>query len=323
MRNVLLAVAALIVALAGAPLEARAQAYPSKTVRIIVPFPPGGGVDALGRIVQPGLQERLGQPVVVENKAGAAGVIGIEYTVNQPKDGYTIVIGAPGAVSVAPGLNRSLSYNPAKDLAPIVMGVMMPNLLVVNPGLKAQNVAELIALAKAEPGKLSFGSGGIGTGQHLSGELFNILAGVKLLHVPYKGTSPAINDLVAGQIQLSFTDPSALAQVQAGKLRLIGQTSAKRSALLPDTPTLAEAGLAGFDAVNWYAFFAPAGTPADVVARLHKDLSAVLTSPDVKERLVKAGMAPAPSTSENLGRFVAEDTARWGDVIRKAGIKID
>lgn len=323
MPIVVIALLTLITALLQTSGEAQAQAYPTKTVRIIVPFPPGGGVDALGRIVQPGLQERLGQPVIVENKAGAAGVIGIEYTVNQPKDGYTIVIGAPGAVSVAPGLNRSLSYNPVKDLAPITMGVMMPNLLVVNPSLKASNVAELIALAKAEPGKLSFGSGGIGTGQHLSGELFNILAGVKMLHVPYKGTSPAINDLVAGQIQLSFTDPSALPQVEAGKLKLLGQTSAKRSSLLPNTPTLVEAGLPGFDAVNWYAFFAPSGTPAEVVARLHKELTAVLGSADVRDRLIKAGMEPAPSTPEALGRFVAEDIARWSDVIAKAGIKVE
>lgn len=323
MRRVMIAGLMLAAALSSAATGAWAQTYPTKTVRIIVPFPPGGGVDALGRMVQPGLQERLGQPVIVENKSGASGVIGLEYAINQPKDGYTIVIGSPGAVSVAPGLNRSLAYNPAKDLAPITMGVKMPNLLVVHPAVKAANVKELIALAKAQPGKISFGSGGIGTGQHLSGELFNILAGVKMLHVPYKGTSPAINDLVAGQIQLSFTDPSALGHVKGGKLRLLGQTSATRSALLPDTPTLAESGLAGFDAVNWYAFFAPAGTPADVIARLHKELTAVLNAPDVKDRLVKAGMAPAPSSPEDLRRFVAEDTKRWGDVISKAGIKVE
>ena len=305
------------------PLAAMAQGYPSKPVKIIAPFPAGGGVDALGRIIQPSLQARLGQPVIIENKPGAAGILGIEATVNAPKDGTTIVIGAPGAISVAPGLNRQLSYNPAKDLAPITMGVRMPNLLVVNPAIKATNVEELIALARAEPGKLAFASGGIGTGQQLSGELFKIMAKVDLLHVPYKGTSPAIADLVSGQVQLSFTDPSVMPQVAAGKLRLLAQTSPTRSALFPDVPTIAEAGLPGYSAVNWYAFFAPAGTPPDIIKRLQADIAAVLAEPEVKAKLEAAGMGPAPSTPEELAAFVADDTRRWGEVIRTAGIKTE
>lgn len=300
-----------------------AQDFPTRPVKILVPFPPGGGVDALGRIVQPGLQQRLGQPVVVENKPGAAGTIGVEYAINQPRDGYTVLIGAPGAISVAPGLNRGLAYNPAKDLAPVTMGVKMPNLLVVHPNVKAGNVAELVASARAEPGKLTFASGGIGTGQHLSGELLKITAKIDILHVPYKGTAPALADLVAGQVSMSFTDPSVMEQVRSGRLRLMAQSSAKRSPLYPDTPTVAESGVADFDSVNWYAFFVAAGVPADITQRLQKELAAVLTTPDVAEKLRAQGMNPEPSTSEDLGRFVAEDTARWTKVIQDAGIKAE
>ena len=305
------------------PGLASAQSYPTKPIKIVVPFPAGGGVDALGRIVQPGLQEKLGQPIIVENKPGAAGTIGTEFTINQPKDGYTILIGSPGAISVAPSLNRKLPYDPAKDLVPLTMGVRMPNLLVVHPSVQATNVQELIALAKAQPGKLTFASGGIGTNQQLSGELFKITAKVDMLHVPYKGTSPALADLVAGQVLLSFTDPSVLEQVKAGKLRLLAQTSAMRSPLYPDVPTVAEQGLAGFNAVNWYGFFAPAGTPDDIVARLNKELMAVLELPDIKAKLIKAGMNPEPSTPAQFKAFLAEDTKRWSDVVTAAGIKVD
>ncbi len=312
----------LIVSLAAllGPGIAFAQSFPSKPLRIIVPFPAGGGVDALGRIIQPGLQERLGQPVIVENKPGAAGTIGVEFAVSQPRDGYTLLIGAPGAISVAPGLNRNLPYSPAKDLAPITMGVRMPNLLVVNPAVKASNAMELAALARAAPGKLTFASGGIGTNQHLSGELFKIMAKADMLHVPYRGTAPALADLIAGQVQLSFTDPSVLEQVKAGTLRLIAQTSLERSPLYPDVPTIAEQGLTGFNAVNWYAFFVAAGTPADAIERLHKDLVAVLGSADVKARLIAAGMNPEPSSPADLQSFVAEDTRRWAEVITAAKI---
>ena len=317
----LLRVALLVGAMPSA--TAFAQSFPSKPVRIIAPFPAGGGVDALGRIVQAALQEKLGQPVIIENKPGAAGTIGVEFAVNQPKDGYTLLIGAPGAISVAPSLNRTLPYDPAKDLAAVTMGVRMPNLLVVHPSVKAANVQELAALARAAPGKLSFGSGGIGTGQQLSGELFKIMAKVDMLHVPYKGTAPALADLVAGQLQLSFTDPSVMEQVKAGTVRLLAQTSLARSSLYPDLPTVAEQGLPGFDATNWYAFFVPSGTPPDAIARLNKDLSAVLTLPDIRAKLIAVGMNPEPSTPEALKTFVDEDTRRWGEVVKAAGIKLE
>ncbi len=313
----------LMLAVLALPAIAKAQSYPSKPVKVVAPFPAGGGVDALGRIVQAALQARLGQPVIVENKPGAAGTIGVEYVVNQPKDGYTLLIGAPGAISVAPGLNRKLPYDPVKDLAGVTMGVRMPNLLVVNPSVKAANVQELVALARAEPGKLAFASGGIGTNQQLSGELFKIMAKVDMLHVPYKGTAPAMADLIAGQVHLSFTDPSVLEQVKAGKLRLLAQTSLARSALFPDVPTVAEQGLAGYNAVNWYAFFVAAGTPPEVIARLHKDLVAVLGQDDIKTKLKAAGMNPEASSPAELAAFVAEDTRRWGDVIKAANITVE
>ena len=297
--------------------------FPSKPVRIIVPFPAGGGVDALGRIVQAALQERLGQPVIIENKPGAAGTIGVEFALSQPKDGHTMLIGAPGAISVAPSLNRALPYDPARDLAAVTMGVRMPNLLVAAPTIKAATVSELIALARAEPGKLTFASGGIGTNQHLSGELFKLMAKVDMLHVPYKGTAPAVADLVAGQVHLSFTDPSVLEQVKAGKLRLLAQSSLTRSALYPDVATVAEQGLAGFDAVNWYAFFVATGTPTDAVARLNRDLVAVLQQADIKAKLIAAGMNPEPSSPEALRDFVAADTRRWRDVVTAANIKLE
>ena len=313
--------------LALVPAAACAQSpqpgFPSKPVRIIVPFPAGGGVDALGRIVQAALQERLGQPVIVENKPGAAGTIGVEFALSQQRDGTTLLIGAPGAISVAPSLNRTLPYDPAKDLAAITMGVRMPNLLVAAPTVKAATVPELIALARAEPGKLTFASGGIGTNQHLSGELFKLMAKVDMLHVPYKGTAPAVADLVAGQVHLSFTDPSVLEQVKAGRLRLLAQSSLARSALYPDVPTVAEQGLAGFDAVNWYAFFVAAGTPADAIARLHTDLVAVLGLPGIKAKLIAAGMNPEPSSPEALKAFVEADTRRWRDVVTAANIKLE
>ena len=312
-----------LLALLAAPSLALAQGASPRPVKIVVPFPPGGGVDALGRIIQAALQDKLGQPVIVENKPGAAGTIGVEHVINQPKDGLTLLIGAPGAISVAPSLNRALAYDPAKDLAPVTLGVRMPNLLVVHPGVKANTIAELIALARAEPGKLTFASGGIGTNQQLSGELFKIMAKVDMLHVPYKGTSPALADLVAGQVLLSFTDPSVLEQVKAGKLRLLGQTSAERSPLFPDVPTIAEAGLTGFNAVNWYGFFVASGTPPETIERLGQGLRAVLALPDIQVKLRAAGMNPQPSSAAEFKTFVEDDTRRWREVVTTANLKVE
>lgn len=300
-----------------------AQAYPGKLVKLMVPFPPGGGVDTLARIVQAKLAEGLGQSVIVENKAGAAGQIGVDSVAKSSADGYTVLIGSPGAMSVAPSLNPKLPYRPLNDLAPVTQGVLISNVLVVNPSLPVKNVAELIALARSQPGKLTFASGGTGSSPHLSGELFKLMAKVDILHVPYKGTSPALNDVVGGQANMFFSDPSALNLVKAGKLRALAQTTATRSPSIPDLPTVAESGLSGYSATNWYGFFVPAGTPAPVIERLNAELVKALNAPEVRSRLVAAGMDPAPSTPQELGAFLKEDIARWARVVEAAKITLE
>lgn len=300
-----------------------AQAYPGKLVKLMVPFPPGGGVDTLARIVQAKLAEGLGQSVIVENKAGAAGQIGVDSVAKSSADGYTVLIGSPGAMSVAPSLNPKLPYRPLNDLAPVTQGVLISNVLVVNPSLPVKNVAELIALARSQPGKLTFASGGTGSSPHLSGELFKLMAKVDILHVPYKGTSPALNDVVGGQANMFFSDPSALNLVKAGKLRALAQTTATRSPSIPDLPTVAESGLSGYSATNWYGFFVPAGTPAPVIERLNTELVKALNAPEVRSRLVAAGMDPAPSTPQELGAFLKEDIARWARVVEAAKITLE
>jgi tripartite-type tricarboxylate transporter receptor subunit TctC len=319
----LLRLLAALVFVAAAAGSAVAQGFPAKPIRLLVPFPPGGGVDTLARVVGEKLSSNVGQAVIVENKPGAGGQIGVEAAARAPADGYTVLVGSPGAMSVAPSLNPRLPYRPLEDFAPVSMGVRISNILVVHPALPAKSVVELIALAKKEPGKLSFASGGTGTSQHLAGELFRLLAGVDILHVPYKGTAPAMNDLVGGQTQMLFSDPSVLALVKSGKLRALAQTTPVRSPALPDLPTLAESGVAGYDATNWYAFFVPAATPAAVVATLNAELVKVLNSADVKARLSGAGMDPSPSTPQELGAFVREDTARWAGVVKAAGVRVD
>jgi tripartite-type tricarboxylate transporter receptor subunit TctC len=319
----LLRLLAALVFVAAAAGSAVAQGFPAKPIRLLVPFPPGGGVDTLARVVGEKLSSNVGQPVIVENKPGAGGQIGVEAAARAPADGYTVLVGSPGAMSVAPSLNPRLPYRPLEDFAPVSMGVRISNILVVHPALPAKSVVELIALAKKEPGKLSFASGGTGTSQHLAGELFRLLAGVDILHVPYKGTAPAMNDLVGGQTQMLFSDPSVLALVKSGKLSALAQTTPVRSPALPDLPTLAESGVAGYDATNWYAFFVPAATPAAVVATLNAELVKVLNSADVKARLSGAGMDPSPSTPQELGAFVREDTARWAGVVKAAGVRVD
>lgn len=321
MRHRLFVVAALAVAIfSGAAV---AQDYPNRPVRIVSSFPPGGGVDAVARTVAPYLQQRLGQPVIVENKVGAAGTIGTDYVAKSPKDGYTLLIGAPGGLSAAPALYKNLPYDPVKDLAPVTMAVKMSNLLVVHPSFKAATVAELIALAKAEPGKLAYGSGGVGTTLHLSGELLKYMAAVDILHVPYKGSGPVLADLVSGQLLIAITDPAALEHVKAGRLRLLAQTSGVRLPQLADVPTIAESGVPGYEALNWFAFFLPAGTPEPIVARLNTELVAILQTPEVIARLDAMAMQASPMTPRELSAFLVEDTKRWGDLAAKAGLKAE
>ncbi len=312
--------AALLVGLIGSS-AAWAQDYPVRPIHLVVPFPPGGGLDTLARIVAPKLQASLGQPVVVENKVGAAGTIGIDSVAKAAPDGYTIAVGSPGNMSVTPALNPNLPYKPLRDLAPISMGVRMPMFLVVNPSLPATSIPQLIALAKANPGKYTFSSGGQGSALHLAGELFNIRAGVNIRHIPYKGTAPAIADLLAGQVDMTIADASVLQHVKSGRLRALGQTTPVRAPSSPDIPTIAEGGVAGYSATNWYGFFAPAGTPAGVVQKLNGAFVKALAEPDVVATLRNGGMDVAPSTSAELGAFLKEDMERWAQVIKQAGIE--
>ncbi len=304
-------------------LAAGAQNYPTKPVRIVVPFPAGGGVDLTARTVGQKLTDYLGQQVVIDNRAGAAGTIGAEHVAKSAPDGYTLLVAGPGSVAVAPLLFPKLGYNPLKDLAPITMLVTMPYIIVAHPSVPAKNAAELIALAKANPGKLNMASGGAGTGQHLAGEFFNVLAGIKMIHIPYKGTAPAIADIMGGHADLTFSDPSVLPQLQAGRLKVLGVSGTKRYPPLPNVPTVNESGLPGFDALNWYPLMAPAGTPRDLVMKLNTEALKALNSPDVRDKLMAQGLIPAPMSPEQLGQFIREDYERWARVIKAANVKLD
>ena len=300
----------LLVALAAAyALPAGAQGYPTKPVRIVVPFPAGGGVDLTARTVGQKLTEYLGQQVVIENRAGAAGTIGAEHVAKSAPDGYTLLVAGPGSVAVAPLLFPKLGYNPLKDLAPITMLVTMPYIIVAHPS--------------ANPGKLNMASGGAGTGQHLAGELFNVLAGIRMIHIPYKGTAPAIADIMGGHADLTFSDPSVLSQVQSGRLKALGVSGTKRYPPLPGVPTVNESGLPGFDALNWYPMMAPAGTPKELITRLNTDAIRALNAPDVRDKLLAQGLIPTPMSPEQLGQFIREDYERWARVIKAANVKLD
>lgn len=314
---------AFVAGLMVAPLVAQAQSFPSKPITIVSAFAPGGTIDFLGRLMMHRVGENTGWRFVLESKAGANGHIGTEYAAKAAPDGYTLIIGSPGPMVVAAILNPKLPYQPQKDFAPVTMGTQISNLLVVSPTLPVNSVADLIAMAKAQPGKLTYASSGVGSSLHLAGELLKLLAKVDILHVPYKGTAPAVADVVGGQTSMLFSDPSALPLVKAGKLRALAQSTAKRSASMPDVPTVAESGLPGFEVVNWYAFFAPAGTPEPVVARLNAELVKALNSPDVKSRLIGAGQDPSPGTPQQLGTLLKDDIALWTRVVQAAKITLD
>lgn len=304
-------------------LDAAAQPFPSKPVRLVVPWSPGGGVDTMARILQSKLSEGLGQPVIVENRAGATGAIGTDFVAKSAPDGYTLIMGSPGSMSIASVLNPRLPYKPVTDLAPVAMTANISNVLVVNPSLPVNNVSELIALARAQPGKITFGSSGLGSVLHLTGELLKMLANIDLLHVPYKGTNPALADIVGGQTSMMFADPSALPLVKSGKLRALAQTSAKRSSAMPDIPTVAESGVQGFVVDSWYAIFAPAGTPAPVIARLNMNIVKAIKDPELNTKLIAAGQDPAPSTPQELDAKLKADIALWTRVVEAAKIKLD
>lgn len=311
----------LVLAFALAPLVAWAQAYPAKPIRWIVPFAPGGPADLLARAVGQKLQEAFGQSVVVENRPGAAGNLGVDLAAKSPADGHTLVVVPTGNITVNPTLFPNLPYK-VSDLAPVTLMANVENVLVVNPEVPAKSMQELIALAKAKPGSLSFASPGAGSQAHLAGEYVKFAAGVDLTHVPYKGTGPALNDLLGGQISMMFSQTSsALPHVRAGKLRAIGAASARRSAVIPDVPTVAEQGFPGFEATSWYALMVPAGTPQEVIAKLHAETVKAVRSPDLKEKLAGLGAEAVGNTPSELAAQIQREGARWAEVIRKQGLK--
>jgi tripartite-type tricarboxylate transporter receptor subunit TctC len=304
------------------PAQAQ-EAYPSKPVRLILPFPPGGSTDILGRVVAEQLSARLGQPVVTDNRGGAGGNVGAEAAARAAPDGYTLLFAAT-TLAISPSLYAKLPYDPVKDLTPISLIATVPNVLITHPAVPARTLQEFIALARAKPGELNYGSGGSGTSNHLGGELFNMVAGVKLVHIPYKGVNLAMNDAMAGNIQLVVIGiPAAAPQIKAGKLRALAVLAPQRSPTLPEVPTVAEAGLPDFDVTTWYGLLAPAGTPRPIVARLNAEIVRVMNAPELKERLAAMAAEPRTTTPEEFAAYIGEEIAKWGDVVRKAGLRAD
>ena len=300
---------------------ALAQAYPARPVRIIFPFPAGGPTDLLGRAIAQKLSDQMGQQFVADTRPGAGGNLGLELAAKAPPDGYTIVLSSP-LVAISPSLYAKLNYDPAKDLAPIAQVAVIQNVLLAHPSVPAKTLKELIQLARRSPGKFSFGSGGVGTTTHLAPELLQSLAGIKMVHVPYKGSGQALVGLIGGDVDLLIMAvPAAASQIHAGKVRALAVLSAQRSPVIPDTPTAAQAGVENFEVPIWYGMLAPAATPRELIVRLNAELTKALTAPDLKERLGAAGIEPMTGTPEQFAAFIKSETARYAKVIKDAGIK--
>jgi tripartite-type tricarboxylate transporter receptor subunit TctC len=303
---------------------ALAQSWPSRPVKWIVPFAAGGTTDILARIIGEKLAVALGQPVVVENRPGAGGGVGADQVAKAAPDGYTIMGGTISTHAINASLYKNLPYDPVRDFAPITLIVRLPNMLVVNPDVPAKDVRELIALLKANPGKYTFASSGNGTSQHLSGELFKSMTGVEMQHIPYKGSPPALQDVVSGQVTMTFDNiTTAWPLVKGGKLRALAVTTAKRSPIAPDVPTLAEAGLAGYEIGSWQGVFAPAGVPAEIVKRLNAEIVRIINSQEIRQKLIDMGAEPAPNSPEEFAAMVKTEVAKWSDVVRKSGAVVD
>jgi tripartite-type tricarboxylate transporter receptor subunit TctC len=303
---------------------ARTPGYPERAIRLIVPFPPGGPNDVLGRVIAAKLTEQLGQQIVVDNRGGAGGIIGAELAARAAPDGYTLFLGGTASMSINPVLHRKLGYDPVADFAAVSLIGTAPSLLSLHPSLPVRNVKELIDAAKARPGQLTFASSGVGTAPHLAGELFNTLAGVRLVHVPYRGGGPAFVDLIAGQVAMYFAGISAaLPFVKDGKLRGIAVTAAQRSAAMPEMPTIAESGLPGYEVSNWYAIVTVVGTPKEIIARLNYELVKALATDDVRKRFLDLGTDPIGSDPAQLAAYIRSEIPKWTKVIRSAGMKAD
>ena len=324
LKSKLLLLAATVLSWPVLGSQAVAQSWPERPITLVVAFAPGGSTSIVARAVSDKMSEALGQKIIIDNRAGAGGTIGTKAVAGSAPDGYTIALGYTGTLAIGPTLYTNAGYDPRKDFAPIGMIGNAPNSLVVNPTFPAKTVAELIAYAKANPGKVSFGSAGVGTASHVSGEYFATAAGIKLVHVPYKGTGPALSDLIGGHIPVAFAPiPATHSQISSGTLRALAVTSAARSALLPELPTIAESGLTGFDASLYYGLVAPAGTPRPIIDKLNAALRTALASDDVKKRLVADGTDVTPSTPEEYAAFIDKDEIKWSKIVKASGAKGD
>ena len=312
---------AFVLALGVSQAKAQATRYPERPIKIVVGFAPGGGTDVAARVVAQKLTESLGQSVLVENRPGASGMIADEAVAKAAPDGYTLMLGTQTTLAVAPALYRKFNLDPSKEFVGISMAGISPLAMVVPPSLPAQSIKDVIAMAKAKPGSLNFGSGGVGTTPHMAGELFALEAGLKIVHVAYRGEAPAINDLLGGQLHFMFSNLSAtIGNIRAGTLRALAVTSPKRTPAAPEIPTVAETALPGFDAATWFSVVAPAGTPRDIVVKLNSELKRQLVTPDTQRRFVELGMSSETSTPEELDAYIKSEIAKWSKVIKSANI---
>jgi tripartite-type tricarboxylate transporter receptor subunit TctC len=315
-------IAALALALAAAPLLA--QQYPAKPIRMVVGFAPGGGTDLVARIIGQKMSEAWGHPVLVDNRAGATGTIGADLVAKAPGDGYTLLMGHVNSHGIAPNLFRKLPYDAERDFSMVAYVGYVPNVLVIHPSIPAQSVKELIAIAKSRPNSLNYASSGVGSTQHLAGELFQLLTGAKITHVPYKGSGPAVVDLLAGHVSMNFdTMPPVLPHIKSGRMRALALTTPKRSPQLPNVPTMIEVGLKGFDMTNWYGIMAPAKTPRDVVMKLNTEANRIMALPDAKAKLEEAGTQLDPGTPEQFATFLHSEIAKYAKLVKAANVSLD
>ena len=321
MKGIFCATAAVLGLACGA---AGAQQYPAKAIRVVVGFAPGGGTDLVARIIGAKMNESWGQPVLVDNRAGATGTIGADLVAKAPPDGYTLLMGHANSHGIAPNIFRKLAYDAERDFSMVAYVGYVPNVLVIHPSIPARNVKELIAIAKAQPGALNYASSGVGSTQHLAGELFTLLTGVKIVHVPYKGSGPAVVDLLAGHVSMNFdTMPPVLPHIKSGRMRALALTTPKRSPQLPDVPTMMEVGLKGFDMTNWYGMMAPAKTPRDIVVKLNGEVNRIVRLPDAKAKLEEAGTQLDPMSPEQFASFLKSEIAKYSKLVKAANVSLD
>jgi tripartite-type tricarboxylate transporter receptor subunit TctC len=324
MHRTALSIALLCLAIAAPSPQVQAQGWPTKPVKMVVGFPPGGGTDILARIVAQKLSEAWGQAVIVENHPGASATIGATVVAKAAPDGYTLSMGQLTPNAIAPALFAKLPYDAVKDFVPIILVGTSPNVLVINPALAANNVAELVALAKSKPGKLSYASSGQGSLQHIAAELFKSMAGVDIVHVPFKGSGQAVTDLISGQVDMNFDSiPAVIQHVKSGKLRALAVTAAKRASAFPELPAIAESGYKDYDLTTWWGLFAPAGTPADIVARVHRDTLAALHNAELKERFANLSVDPGGGTSREFADYVLREIAKYDKLVKRLDIKAE